>query len=338
MTEHDDLMDVVRRARPDDLASARTPAAQALLEEILSMPVTRTPDTRTPETRTPETRTPEVGNEPGVRARRSRHRRLQLALSGAAAAALAAVILLSGSGESSRAGAVETALARSSAMLDQSGRAEVTWRTEWDDDMAQSGVDQWEFSGDDSSVTIQSVPYQAESGLPLPCGQEGLPTCPPPPTEDPINRWVDGELYLYLAGPDGNFRWYHDYGASGDELVGFTTDPATLLDELHPGGGFEEVGKEDVDGVETTRLRATDPRQTPVPDIRGLVDYLDAVTSLEVWVDDDGIVRRLDITIEGSPPQSTQEETHTTSIRFFDLGDPITIEAPTDSEEISPEG
>ena len=45
--EHDDLMDVIRRARPDDLGSARTPAAQALLEEIMSMDVIHTAEVAT---------------------------------------------------------------------------------------------------------------------------------------------------------------------------------------------------------------------------------------------------------------------------------------------------
>src|SRR5918995_3857988 len=50
MTEPDDVLDILRRARPDDLAdelaSPQSRTAQALLEEILSVQTTRTPGTR----------------------------------------------------------------------------------------------------------------------------------------------------------------------------------------------------------------------------------------------------------------------------------------------------
>lgn len=128
-------------------------------------------------------------------------------------------------------------------------------------------------------------------------------------------------------------------GGDADQRAGFTLDPATLLDELHPAGGFEKVADEKVDGIETTRFRATDPQQTPVPSL-GVGEIGDTVTSLEVWVDHDGLVRRLDLetTDENSTPGDLVIRTASISIRFSDLGEPITIEAPTDLEEISPEG
>ena len=50
MTEPDDVLDILRRARPDDLAdelaSPQSRTAQALLEEILSVQTTTTPGTR----------------------------------------------------------------------------------------------------------------------------------------------------------------------------------------------------------------------------------------------------------------------------------------------------
>ena len=328
MTGHDDLidddlMDSVRRARPHEPLSARTPAAQALLEEILSMHVTRTPQVEA------EVEVEDIPATGPRGPRRSPRRRL--ALVGAAAAALALTVLVVGTDEPTSAATVEAALAKSSSVLDRSGRAEITWRTKWDaDEMPiETGVASWEFSGNDSSVTID---YRVD-GLDFSC-IDGDPTrCD---AEKPVNRYVDGEQYYYLEGRDGTYLWYRD--TSSDSRPQFTLDPSTLLDELRPAGGFEEIGTERVDGVETTRFQATAPRRTPLPDLDiGIVG--DTITSLEVWVDHDGLVRRLDVATTDVDPATGDAavDTSSVSIRFSDLGAPITIEAPPDAEDISPD-
>lgn len=303
MTEHDELMDVIERARPDDLVLARTPAAHALLEEILSMQVARAP---------------EAADMPTSAPRRSR--RGLLALSGATAVLVIAVLVV-GAGEPSPAASVEAALTKSSSMLERSGRIEFTLRWEsWPPDVRISQL--WEFSGDDSSVTTnQSLTQQLD--------RIGVGYNPHDCSLGPsASRHVDGEWYQR----QGTCQWYRYTGEWADRQanVGFTLDPSTLLDELRPAGGFVEVATEQVDGIETTRLRASDPQQTTMPSIRVNLEG-HTITSLEVWVDRDGLVRRLDL----ATTAGNEAGLRSISLRFFDLGEPITIEAPTDFEDVS---
>jgi hypothetical protein len=111
MVEHDgDVLHVLRQARPEDLpdelASPHAPAAQAMLEEILSMPITNAPDPVATATEPPPTLPPPT-------ARQRRHPRLRLGLAAAAAAVVAVAVAtaaLQGDGTStSTSGRAETA-------------------------------------------------------------------------------------------------------------------------------------------------------------------------------------------------------------------------------------
>ena len=324
--EHVDLMEVIRRAGPDDLGSARTPAAQALLEEILSMHVTPIVEVAD---------TPPVGDTPPAVVRRPGGRPLLFAGAAAAAAALAVGFLVVGSDEPSSADTVDAALTRSSSLLDRSGRAEITRRTDGDGAPDEAYVASWEFSGDDSSNTLHDIgdPATCVDGEPSDCA---------------VNRFVDGEVYIYVPGPDGTYEWHHVTTADQIGMQGFGLDPTTLVDELDPAGGFDEVGVEQVEGVETTRYRAADPERTPLPDIDGIDG--DTLTSLEVWIDHDGLLRRLDLVTANRHPEPPEPESecpdcydgvlrsYSMSVVFHDLGAPITIEAPTEFSDIAPVG
>jgi hypothetical protein len=333
MTEHDDLIDSLRRARPEDLpdevVSPHAPAAQALLEEILSMQTIDPPETATD--------VPDVTHVPDAPVRRHRSRTV-LTIAGAAAAATAVIAAAAGivlrPAEPSAAATVDAAIAKSLTSLDVSGRAEVTWREVYVDErgtekFVQDGVDTWEYSGDDSSVTLT---YRIN-------GVDAIPG-----DVDPINRRVDGELYLYVAaaGRGDEYRWYHDPGGRAAVRDGFRGDPGALLDQLQPAGGFEDVGTEPVDGVETRRLRASHPGETPTHVLRDSWGRLGEVTNLEVWVDDEGLVRRLDLEFTNDelprPPDTLVTSSATISVRFFDFGGPITIDAPSDAVELSGNG
>jgi hypothetical protein len=256
MIERDDLMDAIRRARPDDLASARTPAAQALLEEILSMPFTQAPEVAA-----------EVADDAPAGPRRSRRRRL--VFGGVAAAVLAIAVLVVDSGEQTSAATVDVALTRLSSTLEQSGRAEVHWRTEWerDEPFVQTGVDSWEFAGDDSSVTSQ----HSVNGVDSNCAPGDPPACAE--GEDPINRYVDGEsYYIPSAGdPDGTYRWYRDVGDDADQGAGFDLDPKALLDGSTPPAASR---RSPTRGSAASRRRGSERRTPSRPPCR---------TSMSAW-------------------------------------------------------
>jgi hypothetical protein len=328
MTEHDDVIDTLRRHRPEDLPdeviSPHAPAAQALLEEILSV--------QTIDPVATAAAVPDASDDPDAPRRRRSRRAVTIA--GAAAAAAVAVVAISvvvRPADPSAASTVDAAIAQSLESLDVSGRAEVTMHEVYvgeqgEQRWVQDSVDIWEYSGGDSSVTgtfridgIDAIPGDV----------------------DPINRRIDGEFYCYCPTSDGAFRWFHDPGLRGDDDA-LRANPATLLDQLRPAGDFQPVGTGLVDGAETVRFRASRPADTPAHVLRESWGQMGEVTDLEVWVDEDGLVRRVDLTFADDelprPPDTVNVSSATISVRFFDVGEPITIEAPTDPIELSGDG
>ncbi len=107
-----------------------------------------------------------------------------------------------------------------------------------------------------------------------------------------------------------------------------------------------ELGRQDIDGVSTRHLRATNPEEMPTPDLGdGMDEDMGHLTKLELWLDDEGLIRRIDATFldpdalthVDSPDERWDTKTDV-AIRFFDFGAPITIAAPSDWEDLSPEG
>jgi hypothetical protein len=110
------------------------------------------------------------------------------------------------------------------------------------------------------------------------------------------NRVVDGQLYLYIKGPDLQMHWYHD--TSPDEASDLQfPDPRTLLRAVSPSAAFENLGRESVGGMELTHLRATTPGAIGT---LGLPDIDATVTSFDVWVDSADVVRQM--AVSSSPP------------------------------------
>ncbi len=113
-------------------------------------------------------------------------------------------------------------------------------------------------------------------------------------------------------------------------------DPVASLQQLAGAEGVEEVGTEEVRGVETTHFHATVvPRRAldalPDDDRRRLLDaleqsggdeYLDEPIDQDVYVDADGRVRRVRfaLSVEGEPVEGTMD--------FFDFGADVDIAIP----------
>jgi hypothetical protein len=91
-----------------------------------------------------------------------------------------------------------------------------------------------------------------------------------------------------------------------------TIDPAELIERLRAEGiDVAEVGRESVRGIEATHYRATVPAGTASPELGG--------ATVDVWVDDAGLIRRLDV---------RSDDGVTARIELFELGEPVSIEAP----------
>jgi hypothetical protein len=177
-----------------------------------------------------------------------------------------------------------------------------------------------------------------------------------------------GTIYLSIAGLDG---WFRVPGSSPTVPVapssasGIAGDPSGLLDLAGGVEGVERVGPQDLDGVATTHYRTSVDLGRAfadlAPDARHrLAGSLGMVGGglpraglmpVDVWVDDAGMVRRIDSTVDldslglgslglGSPgldslgvpsaasavPSSAQF-----SVEFSDLGSPVAVTVPDPS-------
>jgi hypothetical protein len=133
---------------------------------------------------------------------------------------------------------------------------------------------------------------------------------------------ADGTVYVKpgTVGQllNGGKPWFKADGlekATGNAIDLQGIDPNKLLDELRNAGGtVTEVGPADVRGVATTQYHATFTPQN-VSGVSGPVE-------LDVWIDGDGIVRKVSST-------ATYDDVKlTASAELFDLGKPVSVQAP----------
>jgi hypothetical protein len=309
----DPLLAELRAARPEapaDLLDPGAPANAALLQAIVG----------------------EIDEPHRPRWRRARPRIVAVA----AAAALVAGFVVAwpfGSPEPSAADVAHRAAVASASALD-SGRATVTVTTETttegeapvpvpDPDSAYRDTYEYRFAGDDVAVAMV---LGDGSGYP---GER---------------RIVDGEMYWH-AGPDPSTPWFHRVDG-GPARSDWTGDPRSLLATLESRAGFELVDDDTADG---RHLRSTTPGNF-APRELGLGQALDGagevLTSLDVWVDGDGVVRRIDLggsarfesmmSTPGHPDQlQSIVQTTAATVRFTDIGVPNTIEAPATSCDVT---
>ncbi len=329
----DDDLAALARARPEPpaaLVSVESPAATALLDRI-------------------------VRGETRGALSHSGGRRVRLSAAAAAVAVVVVVVVvaggLAGHERNSRpappaelkltAAEVQRIGAVSATALGGSGRAEVTFHVDAGRQSEQRGSARLAFAGDDLDMLLRFE------------GQQGRPGF------EAANRTVDGRFYL-LDGPPGAKRWVRDDNAGdprGSDL--FSLDPRTLIGAVQPGGGFVVVGIDEADDLRLRHLRGT--RLDRLPELNLSLGPVDpaSVKTLDVWADDAGVVRRLDLTtassethpagtlkkvvgpdgkmkveLEGGTGTVTTEHRATYSVRFFDIGAPVEISAPADAAPV----
>lgn len=319
----DPLLTRLRGARPEipeDLASPHSPANRAMLQRIIGGSV--------------------AADEPSAdrwAPRPVRRALLRATAVAAVAAIVAGLVVVSpfGSTEPTAAAVVREAAAASQEALD-SGRAVLTVEL-----LGIRDSYEYAFAGDDVGVTtVLGSPGRAPSSA--------------------ESRIVDGEMYWHV-GDDPEAPWFHYTG--GIAVSDFGADPRSLLATLEPTAGFEIVGDDTVDGVAVTRLRATTPEtidayglslgnatgvvRTAARSGTSVVDHGPAtftVTDLDVWIDSENVVRRIDLTmsptydgIVAEVPPGQPDDVTTASVRFTDIGVPNTIEVPPNVRDVSPD-
>ena len=334
----DPLLARLRAARPeppDDVLSPRSPTNRALVEEILAG---HTAPDATP-------------SRPARRPTRGVVARAAAAAAVAAAIAGAVLVAPFGSTPPTAAGVVRDAVAASEEALG-TGRAALTVDTRSTRRSGDATDETWRdsydyvFAGDDVAVTMS-----------LGGSTTGE------------RRIVDGELY-WRVDHEGRSTWFHRTDATGPDRPAtndVTADPRMLLAALAPTAAFEMAGEDTVDGVDVTHLRAAAPDavdgralglagamgghlESDAPDELGGPE----IVGLDVWVDGDDVVRRIDIvttttshfmivdlpeedagaTTSGSETPVEVTQVTTASLRFTDIGVTNTVVPPAEFTDV----
>ncbi len=137
-----------------------------------------------------------------------------------------------------------------------------------------------------------------------------------------------------------------DLGVDFEQLMQLSSgSPAQQLDYLRAIADLEKVGEEDVDGVGTTHYKGVfDMRKYPdaVPEaereqarksIEKLIELSgDATMPMEVWVDDDSLVRRQKFAMSQKKPVDMKMDM---DIRYSDFGKQVDIEAPKGAKDVT---
>jgi len=212
----------------------------------------------------------------------------------AAAAAVAVAVLAAGAGGTGTApggrtrgpvlltaAMVHQVASASRSALARSGRATVSATSTQNGVPGDNSTDVITFSGKNwNDVIFQWSPSSGDR---------------PGHTPTAINRIINGQLYLYIAGRTRRLQWYRDTNPTDHPSVRIP-DPRTVLRVLEPSARFEVVGYQVIGGVRVKELRATDLSHLPA--VGRLGDFAPGphVTSLVVWVDRHGVVRQLSLT------------------------------------------
>jgi hypothetical protein len=183
-----------------------------------------------------------------------------------------------------------------------------------------------------------------------------------PDFDDPSGWRIDAvqvgtESYVHFPAladrlPEGK-SWIRTDGnanADGFDLEQFSSgDPRELLDVLKAASSeIETLGREELHGVETTHYRALiDPREYArratagkSEELFSLVGELGAHPGLttvpaDVWLDAEGLVRKLSLEISAGPPGSSESSDASITFELWDYGEDVAVEVPPASEVVN---
>jgi hypothetical protein len=161
-----------------------------------------------------------------------------------------------------------------------------------------------------------------------------------------------GNVYVKLGGlasilgATSNKSWVEISGAGTAKDIGTSVaDGAAILKLLESAGGVTKVGNEQVRGVDTThysasldlatalsQLSADDRAQAEDQLGRVGIDPSSVKVPVDVWIDSDGLVRRVRIGVQpsgGETSSNAPAATGTVTIEFYDFGQPVAITVPS---------
>lgn len=160
---------------------------------------------------------------------------------------------------------------------------------------------------------------------------------------------VDGVAYVEVPGSGCQSldmgELFDSFGGGGAGAM----DPSAILEQLRAvDGEVTEVGTLDVRGVPTTHLSAHYTMRDALSALSeeqalaleqmsaGLPpSYLDAEQAVDVFIDDDGLMRRMQVESASTEVQGVSLPPTTTILDYFDFGADVTVEAPADCTAVS---
>ena len=153
-------------------------------------------------------------------------------------------------------------------------------------------------------------------------------------TDAAIPGFSPGWMKMDVAELAGDTGGSQSFGVMGSDWSGF-------LDSLKGAGGtVVERGTDSIDGVPVTVYEGTvDPESAiaqaspeDAADVQAALDQMGGTFEMPftAWVDEDGMVRRLEVTVAADMGLATMDMTVT--IELYDLGAPITITPPPADE------
>lgn len=213
------------------------------------------------------------------------------------------------------------------------------------------GTMSFEGGGQSMEITFDGVfDYDAKIGemtMTIDAGDAGAGV---PGLGGPIEMIVDDQ-YVYMKGGaidpllQGKEWGRMDMEAAGTNAGQFNQDPTQFVEWLRGAGDVEEVGEDEIRGTATTHYRTkltVDDIIENAPDEETadrLRDQLEALGGeiesmpLDVWLDDAGLPRRLDVEIGVSGGGAAFNSV--ISMDMFDYGAEVDVEPPSDFEDIS---
>lgn len=235
-------------------------------------------------------------------------------------------------------GGTEDALAAAAGNTADAGSAEVTLNMEMSSagqTMKVTGDGEFDFRTGRGRMTYH---YPPESALLL--------------GSSDVNAVFDGLVaYMHLPSLSPQRPWVRlDFAALGDaEGIAMAEiaqlgpgDPSQMLEYLRAGGDVEKIGDEPLFGVQTTHYRTTidlDQILEQAPErelLRASVEQIERLSGtstmpVEVWVDENGLVRRLGLeqsipAAGGGPGQMAM------TMDLFEFGTDVDVEIPPPSQ------
>jgi hypothetical protein len=143
-----------------------------------------------------------------------------------------------------------------------------------------------------------------------------------------LKPWIELDLQKLGEAAGVDFQSLVDLGNQGD--------PLKLLGYLRAAGSVEEIGSEEIRGVETTHYRSdvdlsryadvlADENPRAAKSLRALIRDAggEVVVPLDVWIDEDGLVRRQ--SFEQSMPDGSSMQM---TIDLYDFGADVDVALP----------